>query len=157
VLTLLSEVEEISERLTVQNLIDVTDIVMLRSVSARSITMLMQFPLQPIHGDVHFGNVLNTIQGVLWTDWEDVFLGPIEWDLASLVASSWVFGTDVERSAMALRGYGRYDAVALSACVKARTWVALVWSIVMHQSNLSPERQFRIGRCLELLRKQIAA
>ena len=155
-LALLSEAGEILEQLIVQNLIDVTDIVMLRSVSARSMTTLMQFPLQPIHGDAHFGNVLNTTQGVLWTDWEDVFLGPIEWDLASLVASSWVFGTDVERSEMALRGYGRYDAVALSACVEARTLVALVWSIIMHQANPSPERQFRIDRRLEWLREETA-
>ena len=156
VLALLSEAGEILERLIVQNLIDVTDIMMLRSVSARSIATLMQFPLQPIHGDAHFGNVLNTIRGVLWTDWEDVFLGPIEWDLASLVASSWVFGTEVERSEMALWGYGNYDAAALSACVDARTLVALVWSIVMHQANPSPERQFRIDRRLEWLRAQTA-
>ena len=116
---------------------------------------LMQFPLQPIHGDAHFGNVLNTSQGVLWTDWEDVFLGPTEWDLASLVASTWVFGTEVERSEMALQEYGNYDAAALLACVEARTLVALVWSIVMHQANPSPERQVRIDRRLECLRERL--
>ena len=156
VLALLSEAGEILEQLIGQNLIDRTDIVMLRSVSARSMTTLMQFPLQPIHGDAHFGNVLNTTQGVLWTDWEDVFFGPIEWDLASLVESSWVFGTEAGRSEMALMGYGNYDAAALSACVEARTLVALVWSIVMHQANPSPERQFRIDRRLEWLREQTA-
>ena len=138
-----------------QNLIDATDIVMLSSMSARSMMTLMQFPLQPIHGDAHFGNVLNTSQGVLWTDWEDVFLGPTEWDLASLVASTWVFGTEVERSEMALQEYGNYDAAALLACVEARTLVALVWSIVMHQANPSPERQVRIDRRLECLRERL--
>jgi Phosphotransferase enzyme family len=156
VLALLSEAGEILERLIVQDLIDSADCLMLRSVSARSMSTLMQFPLQPIHGDAHFGNVLNTSSGVLWTDWEDVFLGPIEWDLASLVANAWVFGTDVERSEMALRGYGRYDAAALSACVEARTLVALVWSIVMNQANPSPERRFRIDRRLDWLREQTA-
>ncbi len=156
VFALLREAEEILERLIEQGLINSSDILMLRSVTARSISILMQFPLQPIHGDAHFGNVLNTTRGVLWTDWEDVFLGPIEWDLASLVASSWVFGTEWERSEQALRGYGDYDAGALSACVEARTLVALVWSIVMHQANPSPERQFRIDRRLEWLREQTA-
>lgn len=36
----------------------------------------------PIHGDAHFGNVFITADGVRWNDFEDVCLGPREWDLS---------------------------------------------------------------------------
>ncbi|MBX3229103.1 MAG: phosphotransferase [Labilithrix sp.] len=39
---------------------------------------------QAVHGDAHIRNVLATARGVLWTDWEDAFLEPIEFDLACL-------------------------------------------------------------------------
>ncbi len=42
---------------------------------------------RPLHGDAHTGNVLLTRQGPLWTDFEDVCVGPVEWDLASLTVS----------------------------------------------------------------------
>lgn len=44
-------------------------------------------PLQPVHGDAHAGNVLATPHGLLWNDFEDVSLGPVAWDLTSLVNS----------------------------------------------------------------------
>jgi aminoglycoside phosphotransferase (APT) family kinase protein len=36
----------------------------------------------PIHGDAHFGNVFITTDGARWNDFEDVCLGPREWDLS---------------------------------------------------------------------------
>lgn len=41
-------------------------------------------PLQPIHGDAHVYNLIATKDGWLWNDFEDVCLGPVAWDLASL-------------------------------------------------------------------------
>ncbi|ADB34775.1 aminoglycoside phosphotransferase [Kribbella flavida DSM 17836] len=38
--------------------------------------------VQPIHGDAPSYNIIATPDGVLWSDFEDVNLGPIEWDLA---------------------------------------------------------------------------
>jgi hypothetical protein len=38
--------------------------------------------IQPIHGDAPAYNVIPTADGVLWADFEDVTLGPIEWDQA---------------------------------------------------------------------------
>ena len=40
--------------------------------------------VQPIHGDAPYYNIIPTAQGVLWSDFEDVNLGPIEWDLAGV-------------------------------------------------------------------------
>ncbi|GIH14417.1 phosphotransferase enzyme family protein [Rugosimonospora africana] len=42
---------------------------------------------QPLHGDVHLGNLLRTPHGPIWSDFEDMCTAPVEWDLASLVAS----------------------------------------------------------------------
>lgn len=45
----------------------------------------------PLHGDAHLGNVLVTEQTsgqtCLWLDWDDVCVGPIEWDYACMAAS----------------------------------------------------------------------
>lgn len=44
----------------------------------------LSWPRRPLHGDAHTGNLLLTDAGPLWTDFEDVCVGPVEWDLASL-------------------------------------------------------------------------
>ena len=46
--------------------------------------LVQTWPRRPLHGDAHTGNVLMTPGGPLWTDFEDVCLGPVEWDLASM-------------------------------------------------------------------------
>lgn len=43
--------------------------------------------LQPLHGDVHPGNLIATRDGLVWIDFEDVCRGPVGWDLALL---SWM-------------------------------------------------------------------
>jgi thiamine kinase-like enzyme len=51
---------------------------------------------QVVHGDAHVRNALNSSRGVLWTDWEDAFLGPIEWDIACLRSRLELFGEERE-------------------------------------------------------------
>lgn len=116
---------------------------------------LLPVPSQAIHGDPHFGNVLMTRAGVVWTDWEDAFWGPIEWDLASLVASAQVFGRDLDRAEAALRGYGwNYDPEILDRCIEARTLVTLVWNwIFYHQSQDFGHRDRAIARLHWLKRR----
>ena len=41
-------------------------------------------PVQAVHGDSPSWNVLNTAEGLLYSDFELVGLGPVEWDLALL-------------------------------------------------------------------------
>lgn len=48
-----------------------------------TVTRLPSEPI-PIHGDAHLGNVLITPQGAVWNDFEDVSLGPREWDVGWL-------------------------------------------------------------------------
>jgi Ser/Thr protein kinase RdoA (MazF antagonist) len=45
-------------------------------------------PVQALHGDASFTNVLKTPAGLIWNDFEDVCSGPVEWDLAGLVDSA---------------------------------------------------------------------
>ncbi|HTF48042.1 MAG TPA: aminoglycoside phosphotransferase family protein [Pseudonocardia sp.] len=40
--------------------------------------------LRPVHGDAHPGNLVATPDGLIWIDFEDICLGPREWDLALL-------------------------------------------------------------------------
>ena len=47
------------------------------------VPLALCWPRRPLHGDAHTGNVLLTRAGPLWTDFEDVCVGPVEWDLAS--------------------------------------------------------------------------
>lgn len=156
-LALLTEAQEILQKLIAEAEFSVADAAMLERVGARSYNQLTQLPMQPIHGDAHFGNALNTSRGVVWTDWEDVFLGPVEWDLASMVAAAHVFGTDFEKAEAALQGYGRdFDLTALLWCIEARTFVALIWSIVLAKQHPSAAKQARIDRRLEWLRNSAA-
>ncbi|MFF0343401.1 phosphotransferase [Kribbella sp. NPDC004875] len=38
--------------------------------------------IQPLHGDAPSWNLITTVDGPLWADFEDVGIGPIEWDVA---------------------------------------------------------------------------
>lgn len=87
--------------------------------------------LRPIHGDAHPGNFVSTRQGALWIDWEDTFLGPIEWDLACLVTRFRIAG-DEEGEAEALRGYGApHDEELLSWMIEARRLQREVWRALL--------------------------
>ncbi|MGG6284735.1 phosphotransferase enzyme family protein [Leptolyngbya sp. AN03gr2] len=157
VLALILEAQQLLDRLIAESEFTTEDAEMLLRISERLEPRLRQFPMQPIHGDPHSGNVLNTTRSVLWTDWEDVMIGPIEWDLASLVAAPYVFGTDRDKVEMALDGYGRsYNPEALALCIEARTLVALVWTIILHRQHPDRSRQARIEGRLNWFRRREA-
>ena len=48
--------------------------------------------LIPCHGDAHARNLLQSPEGWIWTDFEDVSLMPAYWDLASFVGNLALFG-----------------------------------------------------------------
>ncbi|HVE99491.1 MAG TPA: aminoglycoside phosphotransferase family protein [Mycobacteriales bacterium] len=68
--------------------IGATDDPVLHSAAARLLPLAMTWPRRPLHGDAHTGNLLSTPFGFLWTDFEDVCVGPVEWDLASRTIDS---------------------------------------------------------------------
>jgi hypothetical protein len=90
----------------------------------------LDVPMQPLHGDAHLGNVIQTARGPLWNDWEDTFRGPRAWDLACLEAAARVFGQDPPPVAAARAGYGPLaDPDLLDLMVDARAYVGLAWTL----------------------------
>jgi hypothetical protein len=152
----LNEADRRRESLRSEGTLVTKDAETLRNVSNavwRLVRRLDQ-PLRTIHGDAHLQNVLSTDAGVLWSDWEDTFCGPIEWDLACLVASSRVFGLNVERCSAALQAYGGgFDEGALEVLIAARTYQACVWTALFSRRNVGIEGGFTAR--LEWLRQRL--
>lgn len=59
----------------------------LHRAASELLPLAQSWPRHPLHGDAHTGNVLMTPSGPLWTDFEDVCSGPLEWDLASMTVT----------------------------------------------------------------------
>ena len=89
-MAVLGEARAIVERLARDGTLGESDAAALRSAGADLTARLdeLEPAMQPVHGDAHLGNVINTAAGPLWNDWEDTFAGPREWDLACLEASA---------------------------------------------------------------------
>jgi hypothetical protein len=119
-----------------------------------SLAVLREFPCQPLHGDAHPGNLLNTTTGLLWTDWEDTFIGPVEWDLASIIWNARILGKDHQTADTILAAYetagGKVDPMALHHSLIARAVVMSAWYPVLYP-NPSPERQMKLQFRLDWL------
>ncbi|MBE9210964.1 phosphotransferase [Nostoc sp. LEGE 06077] len=134
----LNESESLLSTLISQAAFSFSDSQMLQAVNRqlKSRFHQLQLPIQPLHGDSNFSNVLNTTRGVLWTDWEDTFIGHIAWDIACLIAASHVFGTDREYAAAALNGYGlAIDQEILDLFIEARTFQTAMWNFIIGQQH----------------------
>jgi hypothetical protein len=145
VLDALSESEQIFSQLCSEGVFSLADAEMLQKVNERLKTQFLQLelPMQPVHGDSNPSNVLNTTRGVLWADWEDTFIAPIVWDIACFVASSRVFGKDVEQANAALNGYGiKIDDEVLDLYIEARTFQTLLWNYIIGQEHPSSLQRF---------------
>lgn len=152
VLAPLSESEQMLCTLISQESFSFSDSQMLQAVNhnLKSRFEQLQLPMQPLHGDSNFSNVLNTTRGVLWIDWEDTFIGHIAWDIACLVASSYVFKTDIERAEDALTGYGlSIDKELLNLFIEARTFQTALWNFIIGQHH--PESLERLEIKLQWL------
>jgi hypothetical protein len=99
---------------------------MLRDETERLLAALSDFPVRPVHGDAHPGNLLVTPSGLMWNDFEDAWLGPLGWDLACLVESRRIDGP------AAVAAYpGEVSAEELAVCVELRTLFAVCWRFVV--------------------------
>jgi hypothetical protein len=115
---------------------------LLRAENDRLRAALAEFPVQPLHGDAHPGNLLVTPAGLLWNDFEDTWLGPLGWDLACMAVS------------------GRFDGQAavaaypvppspeeLAVCVELRKLIGVAWRYAL--SLRWPERKEEADRHFE--------
>lgn len=127
---------------------------MLQDRLSTSLSGLQKFPFQPLHGDAHPGNLMNTTDGLLWADWEDTFLGPVEWDLASIIWNPLLLDNDHATVRAVVEGYlqagGTIDAEALHHSLVGRAAVICVWYPILYP-NASGERLSKLERRLEWL------
>lgn len=108
---------------------------------------IIGWPLRPVHGDVHLQNVLWTTNGPLWTDWEDVCLAPLLWDLACLVTSTQLYGIPSERLAQTLKGYGNPKLVLqeLKPFIHARVVGVSCWAATRAGHDERAQKRLRDG------------
>jgi hypothetical protein len=129
---------------------------LLRARLVSSVEALRKFPHQPLHGDAHPGNLLHTTLGLLWTDWEDTFLGPIEWDLASIIWNARILEQDHATADSILAAYqqagAHIDPLALHHSLIARAAVMTAWYPILYPSP-SPERETKLRFRLDWLEK----
>ncbi len=104
---------------------------------------------QAVHGDAHINNVLPTPRGALWTDWEDAFVGPIEWDIACLRSRAELFGEERDVIDAMTRAYdGDYDVDLARELGLVRNVQVICWLAVFaeRQPELLPRMRARIER-----------
>ncbi len=114
----------------------------LASASSRTRSM------QAVHGDAHLGNVLSSERGAVWTDWEDAFFGPVEWDLACLRSRLDLFGEDREAIEGAMGAYDApFDGVLLADLGLVRNLQVIPWLALFaeRQPELLPRMRARIA------------
>jgi aminoglycoside phosphotransferase (APT) family kinase protein len=106
------------------NFLDESDADLLRA-SAERLRPIWEAPggeVRPLHGDVHPGNLIAARGGeMMWIDFEDVCLGPPEWDLATMM--------DEE----ALAKYHDPDPEMLARCTELRTLQVALALIVFRE------------------------
>lgn len=129
---------------------------LLRERMLSSLDGLAPYPRQPLHGDAHLGNLMNTTIGLLWTDWEDTFSGPVEWDLASVIWNARILEEDHAFADGILDAYrragGSIHEEAMHHAMIGRAAVMTAWYPVLYP-EMSPERQERLTRRIEWLRE----
>jgi aminoglycoside/choline kinase family phosphotransferase len=101
------------------------------------------------------GNLMQTTVGLLWTDWEDTFSGPVEWDLASIVWNSLVLDDDHASVNRILDHYrsagGHINPQAFQQSLIARAAVMTSWYPILYP-DLTPDRRSKLNRRLEWLK-----
>jgi hypothetical protein len=146
-LAILTESVDLLETLKQRELFPPKILQLLGDRLVSSIDALKKFRFQPLHGDAHLGNLLNTTLGPLWTDWEDTFLGPVEWDLASIIWNARILDDDQKTADEILNAYreagGRIDQIALHHSMIGRAAVMSAWYPILYP-NPSPERQAKL-------------
>jgi thiamine kinase-like enzyme len=108
-----------------------------------SIDFLSPLPHQPLHGDAHNGNLIMTNHGLLWTDWEDAFSGPVEWDLASIIWNVKYLDKDQQTADSITSAYDsngmKLNKDTLHQCLIGRAAVMCTWYPILYP-NPSQDR-----------------
>lgn len=131
---------------------------LLETSLTRTMQALAKTKMQAVHGDAHWGNVLKTLDGPIWMDWEDVFLGPIEWDLASIAWNHKFLESDVSTLQELFQAYqdagGTWNEKILEVCYEARAAVICVWYPFLYPTP-NPDRQQKLEIRLKYLQGRL--
>ncbi len=104
---------------------------------------------QPLHGDAHLFNCIQTAAGPIWHDLETACRGPREYDLAALVLDDRSQGPDPEAQS-AIAAYGSYDEELLDQALPVyAAWVAASFmAAIARRPDAAPalQRQLRFLR-----------
>lgn len=84
-------------------------------------------PAQALHGDAGIGNLLRTDSRLLWNDLEDVCRGPVEWDVAGVVASARSRGQGDAYVEELLDAYGGPQLDELADFIAAHELYTAIW------------------------------
>lgn len=135
-LAIIHETHALLDTLARRDLFPAETLRLLEKHLVHAIGQLSPLPHQPLHGDAHGGNLLPTTRGLLWTDWEDAFLGPVEWDLASIIWNAKLLENDTPTVSGILSAYtetrGPIDENALDVCLVARAAVMSAWYPILY-------------------------
>ena len=155
VLAILEESRSVADRLESESLMEPVSLAMLRRFLDRGLQSMARMDGQVLHGDAHLGNVLSTSRGLLWTDWEDAFVGPLEWDLASAIWNARYLDADPDTEGNFLNGYrnewGTFREDWLEHCAEARAAVICVWYPLLYP-HPDPNRRNKLQKRIEWLR-----
>lgn len=123
----------------------------------KSISILRSAHHQPLHGDAHLGNLMQTTEGLLWSDWEDTFSGPIEWDIASIIWNAKILESDHHFEEQVVASYvqagGSIISDLLQQCLIARAIVMTSWYPILYPFP-DQDRQTKLQRRLDWLDSQ---
>ncbi|RBP42676.1 phosphotransferase family enzyme [Roseimicrobium gellanilyticum] len=155
-LAIMTESLALLDTLTEKNAFPEPTLTLLRAHLTTSLEVLDHGPHQPLHGDAHMGNLMNTTIGLLWSDWEDTFCGPVEWDIASVIWNAKILEEDYDTTESILTAYrqagGQIDETLLQQSLIARAAVMTAWYPVLYP-NPNAERQSKLQRRVEWLEK----
>jgi hypothetical protein len=84
-------------------------------------------PVQALHGDASLTNLLWRPRGFVFNDFEDVFRGPLHWDVASFAEALRLRGADTVFIGRALAAYGWTEPDALAPFTAAQTVYGEIW------------------------------
>lgn len=92
-----------------------------------------EWPVQALHGDATVYNLLRTPEGLVWNDFEDVFRGPVHWDVVGFAMSLEFSGADPAFVRRMLGAYGWGDERELQPFRQAQEVYDEIWQLYRAQ------------------------
>lgn len=92
-------------------------------------------PTQALHGDVSLSSLFHTSQRLIWSDFEDTFRGPVQWDLASYASSLRTRGASPSFVRDMLDAYGWDDEQELVSFTAAQDVYDEIWQMYDRQRH----------------------